>query len=247
TRCSRCRCHADSTIAMPPCPMTPSTRYLCWRISPGRSALTVRDPTAWSASESRGCDGDLPERGGFRHGDPMSRPPLVLPLSSLLLLSGCCGGYSVVRTTMADQAQVKESGELIRSPASSVLHYSRLGEPPNSCGSEVKYAEDLWVQVPSLAPGQAYTIGAQGVTAVFARQVGEDTTHAAKIAGRGDIKEATGDGATVVLAVTVTLPAGETVKLDDNYAFHPLTAGRGPGPRGIADRGEVWTSSCAAL
>src|SRR5262245_32550108 len=100
----------------------------------------------------------------------MRRPFASLPLFGMVLLSGCCGGYSVVRTTTAENAQLKGTTELVQSPTSAVLHYSRLGEPPNSCGSEVKYVEHLWLQVPSLTPGQAYTIGGSGVVAAYTRE-----------------------------------------------------------------------------
>ena len=180
-----------------------------------------------------------------------------LPLFGLLL-SGCCGGYSVVRTTMAENAQLKGTNELVQSPTSAVLHYSRLGEPPNSCGSEVKYVEHLWLQVPSLTPGQAYTIGGSGVVAAYTRQQGEQTVRSASIAGRIEIKAQTADGLKIALAVTITLPSGETVKLDDDYAFHPLTMGpqaapnpmatsKVPGAHRIAEGDKVSTACRAAL
>ena len=45
-------------------------------------------------------------------------------------------------------------------PAGTVLHYSRLGEPPNTCGSDVKITEDLWIQIPTAQPGQSFALGA---------------------------------------------------------------------------------------
>lgn len=152
---------------------------------------------------------------------------VLSPVLALVLLSGCCGGYSVVRTTVAEHAALGDKGELARADASNVLHYSRLGEPPNSCGSEVKYLEDLWIQVPSLAPGQAFTIGTPGVAASYSRQMGEEVLRAATVAGQIEIKSLEADGLTVALDVTITLPSGETVKLDDDYAFHPMTGGSG--------------------
>jgi hypothetical protein len=176
----------------------------------------------------------------------MPRPVSSLPLLGLLLfLSGCCGGYSVVRTTMADHAQLKGASDIVRSPESAVLHYSRLGEPPNSCGSEVKYMEHLWLQIPSLTPGQAYTIGGSGVVAAYTRQQGEQTVRSASIAGRVEIKTQTAEGLKIALTVTITLPSGETVKLDDDYAFHPMAAGKGADVRRVAGREEGW-SSCRA-
>src|SRR4051812_3437023 len=108
-------------------------------MSPGRSVLSIM---TWKAADI------LPERRGPRNPSglhprrfpaswgPMrrrlallSRPlrldrplRLVLPLLALVV-SGCCGGYAVVQTTVADHAQLKDKSEVVRSPESAVLHY----------------------------------------------------------------------------------------------------------------------------
>jgi hypothetical protein len=140
-----------------------------------------------------------------------------LLFAALLSLAGCCGGYSVVRTTVKDGGEASSSG--------SVLHYSRLGEPPNACGSDVKIAEDLWIQVPSTGPGQSFTIGAPGVAARYSRDQGGNPVEAKGISGKVTIKERTAQGVVVRLDVTVGLPSGDSVRLDDEYAFHPQSAG----------------------
>lgn len=142
--------------------------------------------------------------------------------SGLLLLSGCCGGYAVVRTTVLDHADLRPDkvGE-VRQGAGYVLHYSRLGEPPNDCNSEVKYLEDLRIRVPSVQVGATFALGTEGVMAAYTRQQGESTVSSSSITGTLTINEQSGESVKVSLAVTITLQTGEVVALDDEYAFHP--------------------------
>jgi hypothetical protein len=149
----------------------------------------------------------------------------VLLLAITLPISGCCGGYAVVRTTVHDRAEVRPSGELVPG-GGTVLHYSRIGEPLNACGSGAKYVEDLWIQVPSTDPGAAFTLGAPDVVAVYVRDQEGNPVRATLVAGKLRIKERVGDGVAALLEVTVHLPSGEVVKLDDEYAFHARAAPR---------------------
>jgi len=148
--------------------------------------------------------------------------PLTLTLTSVLLLSGCCGGYAVVRTTVLDHADLRPDkvGE-VRRGAGFVLHYSRLGEPPNDCNSEVKYLEDLRIRVPSMAVGETFVLGTEGVMASYARQQGESTIASSTITGTLQINAQSGESVMVELVITITLQSGEVVALDDEYAFHP--------------------------
>jgi hypothetical protein len=130
-----------------------------------------------------------------------------------------------VRTTVHAGAEVREGGELAAGSAS-VLRYSRVGEPPNACGSGAQYVETLWIQVPSIAPGQAYALGGPGVTAVYEREQGGATIRAQRVTGKVTIKKQRDRGVAVAVAVTVALPSGEVVKLDDDYDFHPAEGGR---------------------
>lgn len=145
-------------------------------------------------------------------------PPLLAGLLSASA-AGCCGGYSVVQTTVHDHAELRGGGEPSAGGAF-VLHYSRLGEPPNACGSGAKYSEDLWVQVPSVQPGPIYTIGTPDVVATYLRDQDGNPVRATRISGKVRVKERTRDGVAVLLEVTIRLPSGESVKLDDEYAFH---------------------------
>jgi hypothetical protein len=153
---------------------------------------------------------------------PRALAPFTLMLTSLLVLSGCCGGYAVVRTTVLDHAELRPgpAGE-VQHGGAYVLHYSRLGEPPNDCGSEVKYLEDLRIRVPSLRVGETFLLGTEGVTASYSRQQGETTVSSRSISGTLTINEQTGESVAVALAITITLQTGEVVSLDDEYAFHP--------------------------
>jgi hypothetical protein len=153
----------------------------------------------------------------------MRQAECILLFGLTLAISGCCGGYAVVRTTVHDRAEVRPSGELVPG-GGTVLHYSRIGEPPNACGSGAKYAEDLWIQVPSVDPGAAFTIGAGDVIAVYVRDQDGNPVRATLVAGKLRIKERAGDSVDALLQVTIHLPSGEVVKLDDDYAFHARAA-----------------------
>lgn len=169
-------------------------------------------------------------------------------VAALLFTSGCCGGYSVVRTTIHDHAELRAGAdEPVRGNAE-VLHYSRLGEPANSCGSSVRYAEALWIQVPALDPGRSHTLGAPGVVASYTRAAeGSEPEPARSIAGTVTIVERTADGVVASLEVQISLRAGEVVALDDEYEFHTLQASR-RGVRHVAEaRGAVATHECVAL
>ncbi len=147
------------------------------------------------------------------------RAATPLLLATLLAASGCCGGYAVVRTTVHEHAAVSPRGEL--SPgAGTVLHYSRLGEPLNSCGSGTKYVEELWIQVPSAEPGAAFPLDAPGVVAVYVRDQEGNPVKAAALSGKVRVKERKNDTVSAVLDVTIRRPSGETVRLDDDYAFY---------------------------
>ena len=126
---------------------------------------------------------------------------------------------------MHDHAEVGAAGELAAG-AATVLHYSRLGEPLNACGSGAKFVEDLWIQVPSTQPGSAYAIGAAGVVAAYVRDQDGNPVRATGVSGKIRIKDQTASGLAVVLDVTIRLPSGEAVRLDDEYAFHPREAPR---------------------
>jgi hypothetical protein len=136
-----------------------------------------------------------------------------------LLSAGCCGGYAVVRTTFHERAEVHAGGELATGGAA-VLHYRRLGEPLNACREGAKFIEDLWIQVPSMEPAPPYTIGAPGVVAKYVREQGGDPVNAKDISGAVTVKQRTADGVAVRLDVTIRLPSGDAVRLDDDYAFH---------------------------
>jgi hypothetical protein len=147
-----------------------------------------------------------------------------LVLLASLLSASCCGGYAVVRTMLHERAVVGESGELANGGAA-VLHYRRLGEPLNACREGAKFVEELWIQVPSTEPAPPYTIGAS-VPAKYVREQGGDPVKATEVSGTVRVKERTADGVTVRLDVTIRLPSGEAVRLDDDYTFHPATPSR---------------------
>lgn len=172
----------------------------------------------------------------------MRPSPLAFALPVLLLAaSGCCGGYSVVRTTFvsrpaggaaAAQAPAPGLGEegdapaLPPEPAGSsgeayVLHYSRLGEPPSSCDSGLQYLEDLFIRVPSLRPGETHTIGQAGVIAMYSRSQQGPRSGAKQVLGTVRIVDREGGEVNAALDITILLPSGETVELDDEYTFHP--------------------------
>jgi hypothetical protein len=153
---------------------------------------------------------------------PRALAPFTLSVMSLLLLSGCCGGYAVVRTTVMDHAELRPgpAGE-VQQGGAYVLHYSRLGEPPNDCGSEVKYLEDLRIRVPSMRAGETFALGTEGVSASYSRQQGELTVSSRSITGILTIQAQSGESVTVALEITITLQTGEVVSLDDEYAFYP--------------------------
>lgn len=159
----------------------------------------------------------------------MRAPCLALALPALLFLSGCCGGYSVVSTRFAERAELRPGDEqpVVRGNAY-VLHYSRLGEPANTCGAGLQYLEHLYLRLPSLQAGQTYTIGASGVTASYSREQGEQggqgrpATGAKSITGMIEIVELADGDVRTSLEVVITLPSGDEVELDDAYDFHPL-------------------------
>lgn len=154
---------------------------------------------------------------------------VAIPL--FLAASGCCGGYSVVRTTVAKGAELPSEGASEaprgRTSAAFVLHYSRLGEPPNACGSGAQYLENLWVKVPSIAEGQTHVIGMGGVVAVYSREEGGAVSRAKSIEGQIRIEDVDGGEVRATVAIAITLPEGEVVTLDDDYDFHPAQPGQG--------------------
>jgi hypothetical protein len=154
----------------------------------------------------------------------MSRLLALSALAAALLVTGCCGGYSVVRTTVLDKATVREGGQ-IENGTSSVLHFSRIGEPlSGGCKPGEQYADDLWIQVPSLQAGQSFTLGAPGVVVVYERQQNSAKIIAKSVTGTIKIGERNDDHVSVGVAVTITLPSGEVVGVDSEYDFHPLSS-----------------------
>jgi hypothetical protein len=158
----------------------------------------------------------------------MRAPALFLAIPLLLAASGCCGGYSVVRTTVASGADLPaaDTGDMPRGTAF-VMHYSRLGEPPNACGSGAQYLERLWVKVPSILPGQTHVIGAGGVVAIYSREEAGAVSRASAIEGSIRINEVEGLEVNATVVIGIKLPTGEVVQLDDDYDFHPARAGQG--------------------
>lgn len=165
----------------------------------------------------------------------MRAPVLLFAIPLLLAASGCCGGYSVVQTRVMSGADIPsgdagdggDEAEVARGNAY-VLSYSRLGEPPNTCGSGAQYLERLWVKVPSIGVGQTHVIGAGGVVAVYSREEAGGLTRARSIEGSIKIEAVEGSEVRATLAISITLPSGEVVALDDDYDFHPPR----PGGRG---------------
>lgn len=145
---------------------------------------------------------------------------LVAASIAALFLSGCCGGYSVVDTTVRNRAGVNADGE-VGSGDASVLHYSRLGEPPNTCSVDAKFSENLWIQVPSLRPGETHAFGRPGVVVAYERMKGGVRIRAKSVSGKVSIKASTPGRVVAALDAAITLPSGEIVKLDDDYDFHP--------------------------
>lgn len=158
----------------------------------------------------------------------MIRHLAVLAVAGLLPLAGCCGGYAVVRTTFLQGAEPGPQGSTqAAADRAFVLHYSRLGEPPNSCGGDEQLIEDLRIQIPSLRVGQTYTIGQGGVVAMYTRahtSAPDAQERALSIAGTVTIEEPpgpSGEGMEAELDIQITLATGEAVILNDTYAFHP--------------------------
>src|SRR5690349_19911396 len=87
----------------------------------------------------------------------------AVSVTALSLLSGCCGGYSVVQTRLESEAARPGAA------GAHVLHFARVGEPPSTCGSGARYAEDLFIRVPSVRPGDTFALGSQGVTVSYTR------------------------------------------------------------------------------
>lgn len=105
-----------------------------------------------------------------------------------------------------------------------VLHYSRLGEPANACGSGLQYLEDLFIRVPQIADGSTFTIGQNGVIALYARRSERQDgppSGAKKVEGTVRIVGRSGGDVNAELNIAIELPTGEMVELDDEYAFHP--------------------------
>jgi hypothetical protein len=154
-------------------------------------------------------------------------PPRLATLAASLLLasvSACCGGFSVVRTTFVDRAELRgaASGAMaVRDGDAVVLHYSRAGEPPNACGGDARRVENLWVRVPSVAPGAAHRIGEGGVVGAYELEEAKGTVQAKSVSGSVAFGERTKDGVETTLDLTIVLPSGEVVRLDDEYVFHP--------------------------
>jgi len=134
---------------------------------------------------------------------------LALSLVALAFVSGCCGGYSVVQTRV--------EGE----PDAQILHYSRVGEPANACGSNVKYVEDLFIRAPSLRTGETLVLGSGGVTATYTRGQEGAPESTGRVSGTVVVLDQTPDGLAATLDVTIALASGEVVRLDDEYTFHP--------------------------
>jgi hypothetical protein len=162
---------------------------------------------------------------------PLSAGLFPLSLAGALVVSGCCGGYSVVRTTVMSRVDLRaaddgggSADELVSSGTAYVLHYSRLGEPPNTCDSGVQYLEKLWIKVPSITPGKAYAVGEGGAAAIYSRDQGGAVVRASKITGSVRINEVEGAEVMATLSVSITLRSGEVVELDDDYEFHPHNA-----------------------
>lgn len=159
---------------------------------------------------------------------PAARPLLallsLLALTALTTLDGCCGGYSVVRTSFLHRAELRADGPVeVPEGDTHVLHYSRLGEPPNTCSDGAKYIEDLWVQLPSLKLGETYTLGQAGVGVAYRREregAGQ-AVQAKQVTGTVRIEAITPELVSATLAIRVVLPSGQAVVLDDEYAFHP--------------------------
>jgi hypothetical protein len=148
----------------------------------------------------------------LRQTDVLRLVALVLPL----WLAGCCGGYAVVQTRLSSVPPSRDGAD----PGGQLLHYSRVGEPPNACGSNQKYTEDLYVRVPSIRAGETHTIGARGVTAAYTRDRGARPETTKRVAGKVTIVELRPGALVAALDVTITLDSGEAVTLDDEYAFH---------------------------
>jgi hypothetical protein len=155
---------------------------------------------------------------------------LLLGIPLVLAASGCCGGYSVVRTTVASGTERPSEGSqgAPRMPRDRafVLSYSRLGEPPNACGSGAQYFERLSVTVPSIAAGQTHVIGSGGVIATYSREEAGGVSRARSIEGSIRINEVEGGEVRATISIEITLPQGEVVTLDDDYDFHPAQPGR---------------------
>jgi hypothetical protein len=158
------------------------------------------------------------------------RRPSPILLASVLS-AGCCGGYAVVRTTVHERASLPPGGSLavvgasgeLANGGAAVLHYRRLGEPLNACSDGAKFIEELWIQVPSTDPAPPYTIGGSGVVAKYLREQGGNPVNATGISGTVRVKDRAADGVAVRLDVTIRLPSGQEVRLDDDYVFHPAT------------------------
>ncbi|MCK6593210.1 MAG: hypothetical protein L6Q76_37110 [Polyangiaceae bacterium] len=154
---------------------------------------------------------------------------LLVAIPLFVAASGCCGGYSVVRTTVASGTEMPSPTSEGASGAARghVLNYSRLGEPPNACGSGAQYFERLLVKVPSIAAGQTHVIGAGGVVATYAREDAGGVSRAKSIEGSIRINEIDGAEVRATVVIAITLPQGDVVKLDDDYDFHPAEPSQG--------------------
>ena len=68
----------------------------------------------------------------------MIRAALVIVAVSA---SGCCGGYSVVQTTVIDRADIRaDQPGAVREGSAFVMHYSRVGEPPKDLSRSLSSA-----------------------------------------------------------------------------------------------------------
>lgn len=174
-------------------------------------------------------DGRAQGRGGSANGGSVAAMRIRLEqaalAAALAAVPGCCGGYSVVRTTFVDRAEMRADDlGTVREGDAFVLHFARLGEPPNDCGSSANYVEDLYIRVPSIGPGEVHTIDRNGVLASYERAIDGMERGARSIEGTVAIRGREGSDLAAHLNVTIRLSGGERVVIDDVYAFHPRKA-----------------------
>lgn len=142
--------------------------------------------------------------------------------ATALAATGCCGGYAIVRTNTFPNADFlgDRDGAVVRGRAW-VLRFERTGEPAGSCESGAKYSETVLIRLPAVQEDTTYTIGAPGVRAQYSREQGGAEIEAVGIAGTVRVESARGAEVEADVDVTITLPSGEHVRVDDRYVFHP--------------------------